>query len=315
MQDRAPSPLVVIRPGAIGDALLATPALAAICAMKAGQPLLFIAHPAVGPLIVREALADGFIPRDAPAADALFAPTPRLAHEHLGPLGAAVAWTADPDGLLRANLTALGARPLIVAPSRPPDGSDKHVAKHLLDSLAPLHLSSPRAVESFCLPSAPSRRSARERPAAGVGPRVLVHPGSGSPRKNWPAEHFAALVDKLRSCTEANVSVLSGPADDEPIARFNASVGKPCAVLRERTLLELFELLADCDLYVGNDSGMSHLAGLSGAPTLTLFGPTDPRLWRPLGPRVTVIRSVSLGDLPVARVLAAALALLDGRPY
>ena len=73
-------------------------------------------------------------------------------------------------------------------------------------------------------------------------------------------------------------------------------------------------LLARCDLYVGNDAGPSHLAGLAGAPTLALFGPTDPERWRPLGPRVTVLRRAPLERLEVAEVLAAAVSRLELGP-
>ena len=77
-----------------------------------------------------------------------------------------------------------------------------------------------------------------------------------------------------------------------------------------RSLCQLADLLEGCDLYVGNDSGISHLAGLCGAPTLAIFGPTDPRLWRPLGPRVRVLRGQPLESLALETLLDAALRLL-----
>ena len=57
------------------------------------------------------------------------------------------------------------------------------------------------------------------------------------------------------------------------------------------SLGELYELLSSSSLYIGNDSGVSHIAGLSGTPTIVLFGPTDPNIWKPLGENVSVITS------------------------
>jgi heptosyltransferase-3 len=108
--------------------------------------------------------------------------------------------------------------------------------------------------------------------------------------------------------------MLIGPAEQARASGPRLLDRPACRVLVERPLTEVAALLARCDLYVGNDSGPSHLAALTGAPTLALFGPTDPRRWRPLGPRVTVLRRQPLEQLPVAEVLEAALGCLGRDP-
>src|SRR5205814_9782270 len=80
--------LLVVRPGAIGDALLACPALAALRTARPRDSLLVMAHPAVGQLLLGHGLADRFISRDGPEADALFAPAPGLARDRIGPIEA-----------------------------------------------------------------------------------------------------------------------------------------------------------------------------------------------------------------------------------
>ena len=80
-----------------------------------------------------------------------------------------------------------------------------------------------------------------------------------------------------------------GEADVEAAERVEQALGQPLSRVTEPSLGELARLLAGCRAYLGNDSGVSHLAGLVGAPTFALFGPTDPRQWQPLGPRVTVL--------------------------
>jgi ADP-heptose:LPS heptosyltransferase len=302
--------ILLIRPGAIGDTLLVGPSLAALREARAGSELVLVGHPALREVMVAQGLVDRFISRDGPEADALFAATAALTLGRVGPVRAAVAWTADPDGRLSDNLAALGAAPLVVAPSRPPPESGKHVAQHLLDTLAPL------GAGGSALDWGGFRWGATRAggPAGrgGGGPLIVLHPGSGSPRKNWPADRYARLGDRLRRTLGARIVVLLGPADTGTGEAFARAAAYQFETLVEQPLLAVAKLLAGCDLYVGNDSGLSHLAGLSGAPTLALFGPTDPRLWRPLGRRVTVLRRDPVEELSEAEVAQAALEILAG---
>jgi len=106
---------------------------------------------------------------------------------------------------------------------------------------------------------------------------VVIHPFSGSPRKNWPLENFRALAAQLGQ--NAPVHWCRGPED--PALPGAVEIG------------DLFHLacwLAQAGLYVGNDSGVTHLAAAVGTPVLALFGPTDPAIWAPRGPHVQIGR-------------------------
>lgn len=110
---------------------------------------------------------------------------------------------------------------------------------------------------------------------------VVIHPFSGSPRKNWPLENFRALAGQLAQASP--VYWCRGP-EDPPL---------PGAI----EIADLYELacwLAKASLYVGNDSGVTHLAAAVGTPVLALFGPTDPEVWAPRGPQVQIGRFASL---------------------
>jgi ADP-heptose:LPS heptosyltransferase len=136
---------------------------------------------------------------------------------------------------------------------------------------------------------------------------LAVHPGSGSPAKNWPADRFAALV-RAHGAGGPWLLVI-GPADEDAAAALQ---GLPGAVpLRQAPARVLGALLARAGLYVGNDSGVSHLAAAAGAPTLALFGPTDPAVWAPVGPLVEAVRSPDkkMGGLELATVDAALMRL------
>jgi ADP-heptose:LPS heptosyltransferase len=108
------------------------------------------------------------------------------------------------------------------------------------------------------------------------GDYAVIHPFSGSPRKNWPLDRFRALASRL----PMPVRWCSGE-DDPPL---------PEAV-RIPDLGELACFLAGAVLYIGNDSGITHLAAAVGTPTLAIFGPTDPQVWAPRGDHVRVVRA------------------------
>jgi ADP-heptose:LPS heptosyltransferase len=116
---------------------------------------------------------------------------------------------------------------------------------------------------------------------------LAVHPGSGASRKNWPPERFASVVEAMAGGRPW--LLIEGPADAEAARTLRGLGGAVHA--QDLPARALGAVLAQAGLYVGNDSGVSHLAAAWGAPTLALFGPTDPRQWAPIGPTVTVVRS------------------------
>ena len=245
---------------------------------------------------------------DDPAVTGLFMPTGPGPAAALGPIRAGVAWCADPEGVLRANLARLGAGEVVVAPSRPPDAR-RHVADYLLDTLTPLGVSEAHRVETgprFEIPLSLADAAAGRLARLGLAYRrwVAVHPGSGSRSKNWPAEALAALLDRLPAALGTAPVVVAGPADGEVLGAVLADLPTPPALLRDLPLPELAAVLRQAAAYVGNDSGPTHLAAMLGLPTLALFGPTDPALWAPRGRRVRVVRHQPLADLAPETVLA-----------
>ncbi len=119
---------------------------------------------------------------------------------------------------------------------------------------------------------------------------IALHPFSGSARKNWPLARYRELAASL----DRKVEWLAGPEEDLAEAR------------RFGDLCELARWLRGTSLYIGNDSGITHLAAAVGVPTLALFGPTDPIRWGPRGDNVTVLRHQPIEDLSVDEVRRAA---------
>jgi hypothetical protein len=223
----------------------------------------------------------------------------------LAAFDALVAFTAS-DGLVQ-GLRAAAPRARVITRSPIPPAARHHAARWLAEAVNPL------GADPSLLPpllQATGAESAAARPYLdGLGPGFLaVHPGSGSPRKNWPPERFAALVDTLAVRRGRPWLLVEGPADHEAVALLG---GRPRAIVaRDLPARALGAILARAGAYVGNDSGVSHLAAAWGAPTVALFGPTDPVLWSPIGPRVTVVRSrdATMAGLDVTAVEEAVTA-------
>jgi hypothetical protein len=120
-------------------------------------------------------------------------------------------------------------------------------------------------------------------------PVVVIQPGSGSDSKCWHLDNFLAIAKKLRG-EGINVVFLLGPAELE---RFDSatkqrinSAGKS---LSDLSLTEVVGLLSCTSRFIGNDSGITHLAAGMGTRTVVLFGPTNPKTYRPIGPAVTIL--------------------------
>ena len=126
-------------------------------------------------------------------------------------------------------------------------------------------------------------------PPAPAGDFAVIHPFSGSPRKNWPLERYRELAERLG----VPVRWCAGPEEQlENAVRIN-------------NLYELACWLKAARLYIGNDSGITHLAAAAGAPVVAIFGPSDPAVWGPRGQRVRVVGG-TLDEIGVDEVLAAA---------
>ncbi len=171
--------------------------------------------------------------------------------------------------------------------------------------------------------------------AGGSGPILAIAPAANWAGKTWPAERFAVLAAELLApggpMANGRLLLLGGPSDRFaaeavrrviPRARLVDAVGRV-------DLLTAYALLKHARLFIGNDSGLMHLAAAAGAPTLGLFGPSDERLYAPWGPRARVLRGprdfatfkaidpqlnqvvCHMFDLPTPWVVAAARRLLE----
>lgn len=287
------SRILVLRPGAIGDTLLTLPALLAVRRRFPGAQVDVFGNPEPLRLGAAVGILDDAGAFGAAWLSDLFGdePTPRL-RARLEPYDLALVWLHSRDAAedLARRLETAGVRQAWGLVSFPPAGSRRHLADHLVDTLAPMGVTGPRPVVTLLptgsplLRSVPSRRSEGER-----APLIVCHPGAGGRHKRWPAARFAALADRFAELGNA-VAITHGPADGDAVAAMRAALQKARPdVLDGLSLDDLARVLAEATLYVGNDSGITHLAAMLGVPTLALFGPHDPAYWAPIGQHVRVI--------------------------
>jgi heptosyltransferase-3 len=219
-----------------------------------------------------------------------------------GPIAAALGSAAAVVAFTRGAsiLQALGsrARRLIVRDPAPPAGGP-HASRWLAGALEILGIDSRPEPPPLGFTEA-ERRAAESLTRELSEGFLAVHPGSGSPAKNGPLDLFTGAARRL-SPGRPWLLVL-GPAEHD-IASPPGAV-----VAREWPLRALGAALARAGLFLGNDSGVAHLAAACGTKTLALFGPTDPAQWAPVGRSVVTLRSPTgrLADLTVDEVVEAA---------
>lgn len=274
--------VAVVRGGALGDFVLTLPAIAALRAAHPGARLVVVGDPA------RAALADADDVLNADCADwtrlCAGARPPDLLRRFCGCRHLLAYVAASPPGRARvAAAMACLATEVTVADPRPAGGG-RHAADHLFEP-----------VRGAATP-ATATPIPRLEPGGGDGPkeRIVVHPGSGGTAKCWPAPRFAAVIAWLRQ--EHPVTILWGPAEEERAADTEPHLPADVPRLRPASPLQLARELASARLFVGNDSGPGHLAAAVGTATVSIFGPTDPVVWRPLGPKARIVRAPG-GDL------------------
>jgi heptosyltransferase-3 len=209
-------------------------------------------------------LAKGFIPIEA-IQSIESPPWSKLFSGPVSRLSFDKAWVWMTDSTLASHLRASGVHEVIHASAFP---KSVHAADHLLQTAR------------LPAPELPDLWLSRSN-------RVIIHPGSGSPTKCWP--WFEELTDQIPDSI-----ILIGPCESQ----FQTKRPR----LEGLTLRCVAEELRTCRAFIGNDSGITHLAAYLGCPTIALFGPTDPRIWGPIGRRVTILRGIPLSSISVDEI-------------
>lgn len=275
--------ILVRRVCALGDMILTIPWLLALRRVHPGSSLHLLCHGEQGELLRSLGVVHESFPEEGSGWHRLFSGPGRGFPSGLRPdpceYNHVYLFSQEPGSPLVSILSEKIPTRLTILPARPSPSEQAHA------SFLPF---SAMGLE-------PEQGLFRGFQQRGLGPepgKFLVHPGSGSAIKNWPVENFLALMEKISgSFPLASWVVLEGPSDQEAVQALCRLWKRPLEVCRPESLSLLASCLRGGSFFLGNDSGVTHLAAFLGIPTLALFGPSNPLVWAPLGRHVRVALS------------------------
>ncbi|MCM8769751.1 MAG: glycosyltransferase family 9 protein [Candidatus Omnitrophica bacterium] len=267
------SQALVIRHGSLGDVILTCPVIQTLT--RNGFQVTLAVREVWGKLLVSLGCGSNLLPLDSqfflPCYQEGFPQAPEL-KEKLSPFQLILSFT-HPDEPFSQRLTQLAVVPPLFHPV-PTTSLRSHLIDYLLEPLKKRF----DLIETLPKLSLPSSHPYY----------LVIHPGSGSRSKNWPAENFSHLVENLKKVRP--IRILLGPAEKQAESFWKNFLPRPEIILSDDPgqLLKVFQ---SARLFIGNDSGVTHLAAALGVKTLAIFGPTDPTIWGPRGRWVRLLSS------------------------
>lgn len=288
--------ILVIRGGAVGDFILTLPAMRALRQKYPGAQIEILGYKHIAALADSRFYAQRVRSIEAALLSRFFAKDADLPAElasYFAGFDLIISYLYDPDLIFEINLRRSGVGKIL----RGPNGIDNssHAARQLARPIEQLDLS----INDFAPKLFPSRedRHRAEQFLSGLDtPIVAFHPGSGSDRKNWPLKKWIELGSHFLRDFDGSLVVVAGEVDQDQIREL-ASVWQNARVRFANNLpLPNLAAIVQNTIFIGHDSGISHLAAAAGANCILLFGPTDPAVWAPLNENAHVIRAPD-GDL------------------
>jgi heptosyltransferase-3 len=290
--------ILILHPGALGDIILSLPALAILRERLSNARLTLAANTDFA-----GAVASGYADR---LLSLSLLPLHRLhSAESVPPeeerlwrsFDRILSWTGFREVKFTARLAQM--HPCILAADwKPASGEQRHVSRLFIDSLRPWFPVPPETpMPEIRVDSVDYQQGhdwLQEQGWSGAAPLVAIHPGAGSAAKRWGVHRFQELGQRLRA--QGGLLVLEGPAEEGLGQDLAEALGPDIYLARHLPLRLLAAVLRHCRFFIGNDSGIAHLAAGLGLPCVVLFGPTSPVNWAPIGKRVQFLRN-TLGCL------------------
>jgi heptosyltransferase III len=270
--------ILVLFPGALGDFICFRPTLLTLRAGTRGRATV-AAQPALSKLLAPEEFTHLSIDRSEMAELFASGPLSGAARNLFQGYDRALSWTGHGNPTFVERLASATGAQVAVYPFR-----EMETGEHAVDYYARCANVQPAWAEFHPGPEAHEWAATFWKRHALTDHTLAVHPGSGSTAKNWLG--MSRIIAWWQNVRHAKVLTLVGPAEAE---RGIDATGD--AEARNEPLNHVAALIERSFVYVGNDSGISHLAALVGTPTVVLFGPTDPSVWCPLGRSVRVVQA------------------------
>jgi heptosyltransferase-2 len=299
MEGLKPTHILLIHQGGVGDFILCLPGLGAIRRHCPKARIELLGYSRVLQLVEGRYYVDKGTSVDGLKLGSLYREDGDFDSQvarFFGSFDLAFLFTQDRHGVFSHNLRRAGVKRVLSVPPFPEKGRRVHVIDHVLSSLSAIGIPPGGRIPRIFLREEDRRFAEtwlRRRGASEGGQKGLValHPGSGSRKNLWPIGNFLDLAQRITRDLGLNTVLLVGPAEREYVGEGLEPKESITPMWAENLpLIHVASLLGRCRCYIGNDSGITHLAAAVGIPTIALFGPTDPEIWGPRGGRVTILR-------------------------
>jgi heptosyltransferase-2 len=311
--------ILVIRGGAIGDFILTLPALKALREAYPDAQVEILGYKHIAALAENRFYAQAARSIEYGPLSSFFAKNSELPAElanYFASFDLIISYLFDPDRIFENNLRRCGVENLLCGPAKIVETA-VHAARQLALPIEQMGIEVGDLTEKV-FPSINDRQFANGFLQFLQQPILAIHPGSGNTEKNWPLENWSGLFsrngsvpfteDKFGQLRNAfSLVIISGEADKtEAEALEREWKDRDVRFARNLPLPHLAAVL-ERSIFIGHDSGISHLAAAAGANCVLLFGPTDPDVWAPRNKNVQILRAQSgkLSDLKIASVQAA----------
>jgi heptosyltransferase-2 len=301
--------ILVIRGGAIGDFILTLPALKALRDARPQAHMEILGYEHIAVLAENRFYAQAVRSIEYGLLARFFARNSELPGEladYFASFDLIVSYLYDPDQIFETNLRRCGVKNLICGPPKIVENAG-HAARQLAQPIEQLGINAVDLSERI-FPSTEDRDFAREFLASMQQPIIAIHPGSGSHEKNWPLENWVRLFSpRNRFVDLERLLVISGEADQAQTDQLQREWKNRDIRFARNLPLPRLAAVFEHAMFIGHDSGISHLAAAAGANCILLFGPTSPDVWAPKNDNVRVLRSPTgrLGDVGIDSVKAA----------
>ena len=273
--------LCIIHQGALGDVVLTFPAIIAL--RQKFDRIDILCQGQIGKLAAKLGLVDNAYPLEAAYFATLFSDQVDTKIKDLisgYTRILAISFSAE----LETTINQISDRACLRIPPRPPSQASIHVTEYLIQNIIKGGLID--AVKSQDVVTSWLRKHADQVSRPIDSPKIIIHPGAGSIRKRWPLTRFLELAQVLEK-KGWQPQFVCGPAEPDLIEDIR---NENRAVHHFSELTDLVDWLITAGGYIGNDSGISQLAPFMGIVSVVIFGPADPVRWKPVGPRVQIVR-------------------------
>lgn len=303
--------ILVIRGGAIGDFILTLPALKALRDARPDAHIEILGYKHIAVLAENRFYAQTVRSIEYGPLARFFADKSELPAEladYFARFDFIISYLYDPDRIFEKNLRRCGVKNLIRGPAKILENNG-HAARQLARPIEELGIEVLNLSE-IIFPSLEDRAFARDFIGTLPQPIVAIHPGSGSLQKNWPLENWIALFSENGEFSVGKCSslvVISGEADNAQVGQLELEWNRRNVRFAKNLPLPQVAALAERSIFIGHDSGVSHLAAAAGANCILLFGPTNPDVWAPKNNNVRVLKAPNdrMSDLTIEQVEAA----------